>query len=521
VSAFAERPVLSAIVMGYRNERTIVQSVASLLEQETEESFEVLVVTSGVDRSAELVRKHYPQLRVHDSPSRLMPGAARNIGVRLARGNVIAFLAGDCLASPGWIANRIAAHRAGHDVVAGAVSHAGRETFAARAALFSTFPARLTTRPAGPADASNVFGLSYIRSLLDRVGPFEEGTGMGEDTLMSRWLKSLGIPVWFEPSVHAAHFGPESTLALLREQYARGMRRAEWEDLVCPIGRRRQRWDRMRWPGAQLVTVSLLAGRQFTNRWRWTIRSVWRWNKGQRRHVLAVLPWMVAATGVNEIGWAASQLGTEGRARRRARSSGRPSRWRIIQSLPPNGSAPTAALTFDDGPCPISTPAILETLQRYGVQATFFMLGREAARHPDLVSRVAAAGHQIGSHGWSHTDLTLLDDAALETELDRTNELLGRLSGRAVRHVRPPGGRFNSVVTSWVAGRGLHTVLWSIDPTDWEQPTEVGVASHIFDQLRPEAVILLHDTDNSTGTIEALPSIIEGIHARGYRLVTL
>jgi peptidoglycan/xylan/chitin deacetylase (PgdA/CDA1 family)/glycosyltransferase involved in cell wall biosynthesis len=519
VTPDVDSPVLSAVVMGYRNEKTILQSVCSLVEQKSDEPFEVLVVTSGGDRSADLVREHFPLMTVHESPTRLHPGAARNVGIRLARGEILAFLAADSLASPGWVAKRIAAHRAGHQVVAGAVSHAGRHTHVARAALFSTFPARLTTRPPGPADQSNVFGLSYTRSLLEQLGPFDEDLGTGEDTLASRRLRSLGVRAWFEPSIHAPHFGPVNTWQMVKEQVRRGARRAEWEDLLNAIGPRRLRLERMRWPGAGVFTVLLTAGYDAWGRWRWTIGSALRW--ANKRQVLPVLPWMLASGVANEAGWAAAQLGAQGHARREARALAAPPHWQLVRSLPTDGESRTVALTFDDGPSPTTTPAILDTLASYGVRATFFMLGQEAERHPDLVARAAAAGHSIGNHTWSHRYLTY-DQDLLEAEVNRASELLGRLSGRAIRYIRPPGGRQNTMILAWLVRQGLRIVLWSIDPRDWSKPKPTAITSHVLERLEPGAVIVLHESDgDGAHTLAALPAIIDGILSRGYSFVPL
>lgn len=519
MTAGERQPVLSAVVMAYRNERTVLQSVRSLVEQRSDEPFEVLLVASGGDRSAELVRGHFPEVLVHQSRSRLTPGAARNVGIRLAGGDLIAFLAADCLASPGWIATRIAAHRSGHEAVAGAMSHAGRNTLAARAALFSTFPSRLTSRPAGPADASNVFSLSYTRSLLERLGPFDEELGAGEDTLASRRLQNLGVQAWFEPSVYAAHFGPVTTWQLLREQFVRGARRAEWADLLGGVGFTRLRLEGMRWPGAGVFTVALLSGYQALGRWRWTIGSALRWST--RREVLPVLPWMAAAALANELGWMTSQLGATGHARRQARKALGAAQWQIIRSLRSNGQSRHVALTFDDGPSPRTTPAILDILEKRGVRATFFMVGERAQRHPDLVARVAAAGHSIGNHTWSHTHLTY-DKDLLQAEVGRASELLGSLSGRAVRHLRPPGGQHDAMVVSWLVRQGLHTVLWSIDPPDGSGREPAAIASHVLGRVEPGAVIVLHESDHDGApTIAALLPIIDGIRTRGYSLVPL
>jgi peptidoglycan/xylan/chitin deacetylase (PgdA/CDA1 family) len=149
------------------------------------------------------------------------------------------------------------------------------------------------------------------------------------------------------------------------------------------------------------------------------------------------------------------------------------------------------------------------------------MVGERAERHPDLVARVAAAGHSIGNHTWSHTHLNY-DTDLLEAEIGRATELLGKLSGRAVRHLRPPGGRHDAMVSTWLLRQGLHTVLSSIDPGDGSGTEPTAIASHVLGRIEPGAVIALHESDHDGApTIASLPAIIDGILTRGYRLVPL
>ena len=116
---------ISVVVMGYRNRDTILAALTSIVEQMTPEPYEVLVVVSGDDGSAAAVKREHPDQRVVESPARLLPGGARNVGVANTRGPIVAFLAADCIAEPGWIAARLAAHRAGHALVASAMTHGG------------------------------------------------------------------------------------------------------------------------------------------------------------------------------------------------------------------------------------------------------------------------------------------------------------------------------------------------------------------------------------------------------------
>ena len=159
---------------------------------------------------------------------------------------------------------------------------------------------------------------------------------------------------------------------------------------------------------------------------------------------------------------------------------------------------PHVALTFDDGPDHASTPAFLDLLQRLGVGATFFVLGRHLAEH-GLLAEMAAAGHEIGVHGWDHRPTSLHSPRALRDGLARTRDLVEDATGRPVQWYRPPYGVLTAAST-WAAARtGLRTVLWSAWGRDWERrATPTSVARLVDRQLRPGGTVLLHDSDRTS-----------------------
>jgi peptidoglycan/xylan/chitin deacetylase (PgdA/CDA1 family) len=198
---------------------------------------------------------------------------------------------------------------------------------------------------------------------------------------------------------------------------------------------------------------------------------------------------------------------------------------RQVGDLPRSPFGPAdkvVALTFDDGPDPRFTPEVLSVLARYRAPASFFMVGREANRFPDLVRQVAAGGDSVEGHTWDHVDLTRLSDGGFAGEVDRTDDLLGTLTGRPVRCVRPPKGRVDGRVVRLLGERHLATMMWSLDPRDWRKPGRDAISGYVLAGLRPGAVILLHDGGGDRGqTVDALPVILDGLHARGYRVVPL
>jgi len=188
------------------------------------------------------------------------------------------------------------------------------------------------------------------------------------------------------------------------------------------------------------------------------------------------------------------------------------------------GHAPNeVALSFDDGPWPRATERILRILRRYHVHATFFMVGTQAAQYPRLVRKVRAAGHEIGNHSWDHPEtLEALDGPARATELSKTSGLLGRGPSTPALF-RPPGGWYDDEVVQEARAQGMRVVTWSVDPGDWHAGmTPKQVAHSVLSDVQRGSIVLLHDGGGDAGhTIAALPRIIEGIRARGLRLVTI
>ncbi|WP_433229418.1 polysaccharide deacetylase family protein [Actinomadura formosensis] len=174
------------------------------------------------------------------------------------------------------------------------------------------------------------------------------------------------------------------------------------------------------------------------------------------------------------------------------------------------------ALTFDDGP-DVYTPQILEVLRAYNVRATFFMMGEKATAHPDLVRAVVAGGHLAQNHSWDHPHMTDLDPAAVRRQLADTNAAITRAGAPRPTQFRPPFGDTDGIVDGQARALGLRVVRWSVDTTDWRGRRPADIAATVLDQAVPGSVVLMHDgVANSATTIEALPTIISGLRARGF-----
>jgi peptidoglycan/xylan/chitin deacetylase (PgdA/CDA1 family) len=185
------------------------------------------------------------------------------------------------------------------------------------------------------------------------------------------------------------------------------------------------------------------------------------------------------------------------------------------------------ALTFDDGPNPNATPAILDALGARGVKATFFILGRHAERWPDLVRRVAVEGHTVANHGYYHRKLHFKSPGYVRDDLTRGTRAIELACGVHPRLFRAPHGFRSPWVTYIARSLGQRTVGWSLGVWDSDRPGTDVIAERTIDGARPGSILLLHDGDgydaqgDRTQTAGAVPLIVDRLLGEGYRFTGL
>ncbi|MER6020309.1 polysaccharide deacetylase family protein [Streptomyces anulatus] len=179
------------------------------------------------------------------------------------------------------------------------------------------------------------------------------------------------------------------------------------------------------------------------------------------------------------------------------------------------------ALTFDDGPLPPYTDQVLDVLERYGIPATFFCVGMNARAYPEQVARMREQGHSVANHTWSHPFLPELTRPQLREQMERTGQALADACGApGVPLFRPPYGARTPEVLDWLAESGSRIVLWDVAPDDWAMPGADVIADRILAGARPGSIVLLHDGGGDRSqTVDALPRVIEGLLADGFRFV--
>ncbi|MBD1811910.1 polysaccharide deacetylase family protein [Microcoleus vaginatus DQ-U2] len=178
------------------------------------------------------------------------------------------------------------------------------------------------------------------------------------------------------------------------------------------------------------------------------------------------------------------------------------------------------ALTFDDGPWPKTTTQILDILKENNIKATFFWVGKYLKNSPDIGKQVAAAGHAIGNHTWSHEYLQYNEDGAAR-EIDRTSSLIEELTGIQTSMFRPPGGILNNGLAAYAQKKNYAVVMWSADSFDWRTLTE-SLIDNVMRQANSGGIVLMHDGGgNRARTVKALPEIIARLRKEGYSFVTV
>lgn len=199
---------------------------------------------------------------------------------------------------------------------------------------------------------------------------------------------------------------------------------------------------------------------------------------------------------------------------------------RVAGSLVAGPPRAEVALTFDDGPSPSGTPAVLDRLDRLGLPGTFFVLGSAAAEEPELVAEIAGRGHEVASHGMVHAHHLLRTPGWVRRDTAAAVGLLDALGVRP-RWYRPPYGQVSAATLRAARRQGCSVVLWSGWGREFSERDPGRVLDRVLGALAPGAVLLLHDSSawstpgTAERTAEVLPAIAEGLEARGLSATTL
>ena len=190
-----------------------------------------------------------------------------------------------------------------------------------------------------------------------------------------------------------------------------------------------------------------------------------------------------------------------------------------------HGGERTVALTFDDGPSP-DTPQVLDFLRDENIKATFFLIGREVEKYPEIARRIAADGHEIGNHSYSHPIFLFCSPRKTRIELRTTQDIIEKTVGCAPKLARPPCGVRTAAYFTAARNLGLRIVQWSDAGFDWKRISAAEIAAKVLETAQGDSIILLHDGDSALknhrrATVAALPLILEGLRAQNLRIVPL
>ena len=177
------------------------------------------------------------------------------------------------------------------------------------------------------------------------------------------------------------------------------------------------------------------------------------------------------------------------------------------------------ALTFDDGPHPVFTEKTIAALEREQVPATFFVVGAQVEKYPDLALKLARAGHEVAVHTYTHRNLCRLPDAEIKKELISTQQLIERITGKKPVLYRPPGGQHDPRVERAAEKFGMSMVLWTVFTNDHIVNDPAVISESVLRQAADGGIILFHS--GRPATLSALPGIIQELKSRGYRFVTV
>ena len=193
-----------------------------------------------------------------------------------------------------------------------------------------------------------------------------------------------------------------------------------------------------------------------------------------------------------------------------------------VQRRLSGAAGPSIALTFDDGPDPRWTPTVLQLLRQHRIRATFCLVGQHVAEHPQLVRQIAAEGHALCNHSWSHDEQMQRRSAgSVSADLARTTRAITAAAGRPPQYYRAPAGNWAPTAVAEAKRQRLRLLGWTVDPYDWRRPPAAEITRRVLAGAQPGAIVLLHDGYGARGnTVAALRTLLTALSARHLRFVT-
>ncbi|MCD9022095.1 polysaccharide deacetylase family protein [Cohnella silvisoli] len=183
------------------------------------------------------------------------------------------------------------------------------------------------------------------------------------------------------------------------------------------------------------------------------------------------------------------------------------------------------ALTFDDGPDGKYTQQILEILEEYNVKATFFVVGLQVEKYPEIAKKIVEEGHSIGNHSWSHRDLSKLSSKALDNELNKTQQVILNATGVTSLLMRAPYGAISNALLNSVHQENMKHVFWTVDTRDWAGSSVAEMHKNVLAHTHKGGIILMHSFGGRKHaidhTVKLLPIIIKDLRERGYEFATV
>ena len=189
-----------------------------------------------------------------------------------------------------------------------------------------------------------------------------------------------------------------------------------------------------------------------------------------------------------------------------------------------NTGQKVVALTFDDGPTPGVTEEVLSVLDEEGVKATFFVVGSELERHLEEGRKIVAAGHELGNHTYSHQRMVLKTPSFIESEIERTDQLIRQAGYQSTIHFRPPYGKKLILLPYYLARTSRKTITWDVEPDSYPEIAADSdkIVAHVMEKTRPGSIILLHVMYKSRSeSLKEVKGVITGLKGQGYSFKTV